>query len=53
MEEKRLLNDIFETIGLGIFITDLKGELIGVNKNLADILLPCVTSQSKTSGRKI
>jgi PAS domain S-box-containing protein len=38
MEEKRLLNDIFETIGIGIFITDLKGELIEVNKNLADML---------------
>jgi len=38
MEEKRLLNDIFETIGVGIFITDLKGVLIEVNKNLADML---------------
>jgi len=38
MEEKRLLNDIFETIGEGIFIIDLKGNLVKTNKYFADLL---------------
>jgi two-component system sensor histidine kinase/response regulator len=38
MEKKILLNEVFETIGVGIFITDLKGTLIEVNKNLTDML---------------
>ena len=38
MKENILLKDIFETIGAGVFIVDLKGALIEVNKNLADML---------------
>jgi PAS domain S-box-containing protein len=38
VKENILLKDIFETIGAGVFIADLKGALIEVNKNLADAL---------------
>ena len=38
MDEQRLLNDIFETIGDGIFVVNAEGHLLKINKKFADML---------------
>ena len=38
MEEKRLLNAIFETVGDGVFVVNLEGYLLNINKSFADML---------------
>ena len=38
MEEKKLLNDMLETVGDGVFVVNLEGYFLNINKSFADML---------------